>query len=196
MSEIVNDMLLLARLDQGRPLENAPVDLAAIAQDACADARAAAPERPISLSAQGPVIVDGDDLRLRQVVANLLRNAIVHTPRETPIDVAVRREDESGQLVVADHGPGLAPEYAEKVFEPFFRADPGRSRDRGGSGLGLSIVAAVVAAHHGRVSVAETEGGGATFTVELPLLRNEEAAAPPPEPSRQGRRRQEASRGA
>lgn len=169
MSALVDDMLLLARLDQGRPLARAPVDLAAIARDACLDAGAVAPNRAITLDAPAQIVVAGDEMRLRQVVGNLMRNALVHTPAGTPIDVAVARHNGSAILTVADHGPGLSSDDATRVFDAFYRADPGRSRDRGGSGLGLSIVAAVVASHGGEVNAQETEGGGATFRVELPL---------------------------
>jgi two-component system OmpR family sensor kinase len=169
MSALVDDMLLIARLDQGRPLENKPVDLQAIARDAVDDARAVAPQREITLSASEPVMVNGDDTRLRQVLSNLVRNALVHTPSKTPIEVAVATVDSVARLSVTDHGPGLRPDDANRIFEPFFRADPSRSRDSGGAGLGLSIVSAVVSAHSGRVDVKETSGGGATFEVELPL---------------------------
>jgi two-component system, OmpR family, sensor kinase len=169
MTGLVDDLLVLARLDQGRPLEKEAVDLRAIATDAVADARVVAPQRQISLTANGPVIVTGDDTRLRQVLGNLVRNALVHTPQQTPIEVAVATNDGVGRVSVADHGPGLAAEDVEQIFEPFYRADPSRSRDRGGAGLGLSIVSAVVTAHGGRVKVSQTEGGGATFEVELPL---------------------------
>jgi two-component system OmpR family sensor kinase len=169
MTGLVDDMLVLARLDQGRPLEQDPVDLQAIATDAVADARAVAPQREIKLVSPGPVVVNGDDTRLRQVLGNLVRNALVHTPSQTPIDVKLSTEDSIARLSVADHGPGLPAEDADRIFEPFYRADPSRSRDSGGAGLGLSIVSAVVTAHGGRVSVHQTEGGGATFEVELPL---------------------------
>jgi two-component system OmpR family sensor kinase len=169
MTGLVDDMLILARLDQGRPLEHSPVDLATIARDALADANAVAPQRQISLTSDGPVIVNGDDTRLRQVLANLVRNALVHTPQNTAIEIAVSTEDSVGRISVADHGPGLGTQDVNRIFEPFFRADPSRSRDSGGSGLGLSIVSAVVTAHGGRVKVRETNGGGATFEVELPL---------------------------
>jgi two-component system OmpR family sensor kinase len=171
MSVLVDDMLLIARLDQGRPLESEPVDLRAIAQDAAADARAVAPQREISLSAPDHVVVKGDDTRLRQVVGNLVRNAIVHTPHQTAIEIAVSTVDGVGRVSVADHGPGLPTEELDRIFEPFYRADPSRSRDSGGAGLGLSIVSAVVSAHGGHVTVSETRGGGATFEVELPLDR-------------------------
>ena len=170
MSILVDDLLLLARLDQGRPLERKPVDLARIARDACDDARAVAPRRQISLRAADALTVVGDDLRLRQVVGNLVRNAIIHTPPGTPIEVELATSDGHALLSVVDHGSGLPPGEETRVFEPFHRADPGRSRDRGGSGLGLSIVAAVVSAHGGTVKALPTHGGGATFRLELPLV--------------------------
>src|SRR6267143_7070570 len=158
MTGLVDDMLVLARLDQGRPLEQEPIDLQAIATDAVADARAVAPQRDIKLTASGPVIVNGDDTRLRQVLGNLVRNAIVHTPPQTPIDISLSTEDSVAKLSIADHGPGLSAEEVDRIFEPFYRADPSRSRDNGGAGLGLSIASAVVTAHGGRVKVHETDG--------------------------------------
>ena len=169
MGVLVDDLLLLARLDQGRPLEREHVDLRALARDACADARATAPGRRITLRAPAAVLVEGDEARLRQVVGNLVRNAVVHTPPRTPIEVSVGGQDGRAELAVVDHGPGLPEGAEERVFEPFYRADAGRSRDTGGSGLGLSIVAAVVAAHGGHVEAVPTAGGGATFRVDLPL---------------------------
>jgi two-component system, OmpR family, sensor kinase len=179
MSVLVDDMLLLARLDQGRPLEREPVDLQAIAGDAWADAYAVAPDRQVTLVAPERVVVTGDDMRLRQVVGNLVRNAIVYTPATAPIEIGLSLRDGRAVLTVADHGPGLPPDVAARVFEPFYRGDAGRSRDRGGAGLGLSIVAAVVAAHQGEVRVRQTEGGGATFEVELPLSANPQPAPSP-----------------
>ncbi|TMD69780.1 MAG: ATP-binding protein, partial [Chloroflexi bacterium] len=134
-----------------------------------------APQREITLNASAPVVVAGDDTRLRQVLGNLVRNALVHTPARTPIEVAVTTEDSVARMSVADHGPGLPPDAAQRIFEPFYRADPSRSRDSGGAGLGLSIVSAVVAAHRGRVDVKETSGGGATFEVELPLTSSSDS---------------------
>jgi len=168
MSVMVDDMLVLARLGQGRPLESQPVDLQAIARDAVADAHAVAPQREISLDAPKPVIVTGDDTRLRQALGNLVRNALVHTPPETPIEVAVGSDNGVARVTVSDHGPGLDADDARRVFEPFYRADPSRSRDSGGVGLGLSIVAAVASAHGGQATVKQTPGGGATFELELP----------------------------
>ena len=169
MSTLVDDMLLIARLDQGRPLERKPVDLQAIAADAADDARAVAPQRQVTLTAPGSVVVEGDDLRLRQVVGNLVRNALVHTPQQTAIEISVSTVNGTGRMSVIDHGPGLQAKEMERIFEPFYRADPSRSRDSGGAGLGLSIVSAVVSAHGGTVNVKETSGGGVTFEVDLPL---------------------------
>jgi two-component system, OmpR family, sensor kinase len=172
MSVLVDELLLLARLDQGRPLERDEVDLGGIARDACDDARAVAPKRRISLLGEKRLLVTGDELRLRQVVSNLVRNAIIHTPPATPVEVRLEASDGHAVLSVVDHGPGLPKGEEGRVFEPFHRADPGRSRDRGGSGLGLSIVAAVVEAHGGTVEALTTSGGGATFRIELPLLED------------------------
>jgi two-component system OmpR family sensor kinase len=169
MSTLVDDMLLIARLDQGRPLEMKPVDLQAIARDAAADAHAVAPQRDVKVDAPAQVMVTGDDTRLRQMVGNLMRNALVHTPGRTPVEISISTENGFARLTVADHGPGLRQDEMDRIFEPFYRADPSRSRDRGGAGLGLSIVNALVSAHGGRVRVRETDGGGATFDVELPL---------------------------
>jgi two-component system OmpR family sensor kinase len=168
MSEMVDDMLVLARLGQGPPLEKRPVDLQVIARDAVADARIVAPQRDITLDVTGPVVVSGDDTRLRQAIGNLVRNAIVHTSADTPIQVSVGAVNGTAHVRVADHGRGLGPDERSRVFEPFYRADPSRSRDSGGAGLGLSIVAAVAGAHGGAVNVTDTPGGGATFEIELP----------------------------
>jgi len=171
MSLMVDDMLVLARLGQGRPLERTPVDLQSIARDAVADAHAVAPQRPITLAAPVSVVITGDDTRLRQAVGNLMRNALVHTPPASAIEVALEAHNGVATMSVVDHGPGLKPADAGRVFEPFYRADASRSRDSGGAGLGLSIVAAVVDAHGGSVKVSETAGGGATFEVELPIAK-------------------------
>jgi two-component system OmpR family sensor kinase len=168
MGVLVEDLLVLARLDQGRPLEKRAVDLADLASDAVADARAVDPARPIGLASNGPVVVQGDETRLRQVLANLLTNALHHTPAKTPVEVEVAEADGNAVLIVADHGPGLPPEDADKIFERFYRADRSRARETGGVGLGLSIVAAITHAHDGTVVVEQTPGGGATFRVTLP----------------------------
>ncbi len=114
-------------------------------------------------------MVEGDDLRLRQVVGNLVRNALVHTPQQTAVEIGVSTQNGTGRMSVVDHGPGLQAKEMDRIFEPFYRADPSRSRDSGGAGLGLSIVSAVVSAHGGKVNVKETSGGGVTFEVDLPL---------------------------
>jgi two-component system OmpR family sensor kinase len=172
MGVLVDDLLLLARLDQGRPLERAPVDLVRIAADAVGDARAADPDRPVTLvgddGGRDSITVEGDEVRLRQVTANLLANARQHTPPGTPVRVRVSEEDGRAVLEVADDGPGLQPDEAAHVFERFYRADPSRARASGGTGLGLSIVAAIAEAHGGTASVDSTPGQGATFRVELP----------------------------
>ncbi len=169
MGVLVDDLMLLSRLDQGRPLERAPVDLEAVVADACADARVGDAARAITTHFAAPLVVAGDEPRLRQVMANLLRNALVHTPAGSPIEVALREDGGRAVIEVADHGPGIPAAARGRIFERFHRADPERSRDQGGSELGLSIVAGVVAAHGGQVGVADTPGGGATFRVELPL---------------------------
>jgi two-component system OmpR family sensor kinase len=168
MGRLVDDLLTLARLDEHQPLEVTEVDLVQLAADAVADAQAVDPERSVVLDADDPVRVDADERRLRQVLANLLTNARVHTPPGTSIRVGVATDGSSARIMVTDDGPGIDADDRRRIFERFYRADPSRSRARGGSGLGLSIVAAVVAAHDGRVSVDSTPGAGATFTVELP----------------------------
>lgn len=177
MAALVEDMLLLARLDQGRPLRHDPVALSDVVNDALLDIRAVDPERPIEASVQPDVLVSGDEDRLRQVIGNLLTNVRVHTPSETPIEVALSARNGSSTLRVADHGPGIDPAHVEHIFDRFYRADAGRSRDRGGSGLGLSIAASVTAAHGGDIVYSNTPGGGATFTLTLPRAGADEEAA-------------------
>ena len=172
MGLLVDDLLLLARLDQGRPLETAPLAFDRLVDDAVRDARAVEPDRPIDLAVE-PATVVGDDHRLRQVVGNLLANARVHTPPGTAVHVSLRTAGDRVRLEVADDGPGLGPEEAARVFERFYRADKARTRARGGSGLGLSIVAAVAEAHGGWVSVDTAPGAGARFVVELPQAQPE-----------------------
>jgi two-component system OmpR family sensor kinase len=178
MGLLVEDLLLLARLDQQRPLDRDPVDLLALAADAVNDARAVAPDRRIELvlgdgDGGSALVVLGDDQRLRQVLANLVNNALTHTPAGSPVEVRVGTADLDGRpgaaVEVVDHGPGLTPEETERVFERFFRADPARTSAAGGTGLGLSIVAALVAVHGGTVQVDSVPGRGARFRVVLPL---------------------------
>jgi len=205
MGLLVDDMLLLARLDQQRSLDFRTVDLLAIAADALHDARVIAPKRAINLTVGTPEapLVTGDEVGLRQVVGNLMSNAMTHTPDGTPIDIAIRsgslgnghrpdagtapvpatagaQDGQDGEAVVilevADHGAGLTDEQKEHVFERFYRADRARSRKAGGTGLGLAIVAAMVSAHHGRVWVDSQPGQGSTFGFALPLAP--EARAP------------------
>ncbi|HEV7808753.1 MAG TPA: HAMP domain-containing sensor histidine kinase [Solirubrobacteraceae bacterium] len=169
MGVLVEDLLALARLDEVRDSHREPVDLAALAADAVADARAVAPEREITLHGDGAVVLDGDPGQLRQVLSNLVRNAVVHTPAGTPVEVRVGADGGEGVLEVRDHGPGLPAGDPAELFERFWRADPGRGRGRAGAGLGLAIVSAIVAAHGGRARAADADGGGARFTVTLPL---------------------------
>jgi signal transduction histidine kinase len=197
MGLLVEDMLLLARLDQQRPLEFSTVDLLTLAADSVQDARVIAPGRSISLTvgSGAALLVRGDEVRLRQVISNLMSNALNHTPDGTPIEVTLRsgtlrevhdryagaiRGALPGQragsrpvpsaavLEVTDHGPGLDAEHAEHVFERFYRADKSRAAS-GGTGLGLAIVSALVAAHGGQVWLNSRPGQGATFGIALPL---------------------------
>lgn len=185
MGSMVEDLLLLARLDEQRPLQQKPVDLQLIAHDAVVDTQASDRSRVISLTGldggpAAPAPVLGDEAKLRQVVGNLVGNALRYTPEGSPIELAVGvRAVEDGQLrsviEVRDHGPGITEEDASKVFERFYRADTSRTRETGGSGLGLAIVAAIVGSHGGSVRVEKTDGGGATLVVSLPE-RDEVAA--------------------
>ena len=174
MGLLVDDLLLLARLDQPRPLQLSPVDLADVAAAAVESARAAAPEREISLAVDGEPapLVAGDEPRLRQVIANLLDNACAYSPARAPVSVRLVPMDRDGRDLVAleviDRGQGLSPDQADRVFERFYRTDAARSRARGGTGLGLSIVAAIAAAHGGAVEVDSAVGEGSTFRVLLP----------------------------
>jgi two-component system, OmpR family, sensor kinase len=174
MGLLVEDLLLLARLDQQRPLDLQPVDLLTIASEAVQDARALEPDRDVALvvaqDAPPPVVL-GDETRLRQVVGNLMSNALTHTPPGTPVRVSVATDGGFGRLDVADEGPGLSADDAAHVFERFYRADTSRTRTSGGTGLGLSIAAALVTAHAGALSVQTEPGRGATFTMRIPLAR-------------------------
>ncbi|MFG1824980.1 ATP-binding protein [Microbispora bryophytorum] len=192
MGLLVDDLLLLARLDQQRPLERRPVDVLSLAAGAVLDAQTLAPDREIDLlrldDSDAPVRVLGDEARLRQVVGNLVSNALRHTPAGTAFRVGVGIVSGSQALIeVADDGPGLSAGDAERVFERFYRADPSRSRsDSGGTGLGLSIAAALVQAHGGTITADSEPGRGAVFRVRLPVC------PPRPEVPRRGTPRQEA----
>lgn len=173
MGLLVDDLLMLARMDQQRPMDMRPVDLLAIAADVVHDARILAPEREVTLSVDGSaLIVSGDEVRLRQVVGNLMTNALTHTPERTPVRVALSGDGDTAVIEVSDEGPGLTSEQRERVFERFYRVDSARGRrapEDGGSGLGLAIVAAMVEAHGGEVAVESEPGKGSTFRVVLPL---------------------------
>jgi two-component system OmpR family sensor kinase len=169
MGGLVDDLLTLARVDEVREPEREPLDLRELLEDVRDDARAAAPERTISLSPTGPVAIEADGDALRRVFANLLRNAIVHTPVGTPVEISLEQTAAWATVAVRDHGPGLPPGDPNAVFERFWRDSAARGRDDGGAGLGLAIVAALVSAHGGRVDASNPAGGGALFTVALPL---------------------------
>jgi two-component system OmpR family sensor kinase len=168
MGELVEELLLLARLDHGLPLERAPLDLAAVVDAAVDAARAADPERPIGVDSQRQLVVLGSESRLRQVVDNLLTNARIHTPAGTPIHVRLAAEEQRVVLEVADEGPGLLAEEGERIFERFYRTDRSRTRSQGGVGLGLAIVRSVVEAHGGAVGYCARPGGGSVFRIVLP----------------------------
>ena len=187
MGGLVEDLLTLARVDEQRPLRREPVDLLVIAADAVHDLRALAPDRTVRLTGldgAGPpsrATTVGDDARLRQVLGNLAANAVRHTPPGSPVEIAVGTRDGWALWQVIDHGRGVPPEDAEKVFERFYRSDSSRARGGGGgSGLGLAIVAALVAAHGGAARVVDTPGGGATFEVALPAAARSTDSQEPP----------------
>ncbi|HTZ09977.1 MAG TPA: HAMP domain-containing sensor histidine kinase [Acidimicrobiales bacterium] len=181
MGHLVEDLLLLARLDEGRPLERAEVELVGLAAEAVQTAATVGPQWPVHLVARQPLEVMGDRLRLRQVLDNLLANVRSHCPPGTSAAVSVQRQGAWAVVTVSDDGPGLDADDAARVFERFFRADPSRSRRHGGSGLGLSIVASITRAHGGTVTVAPGTTGGTVFTVRLPA-GGDEASPDPGEP--------------
>jgi two-component system OmpR family sensor kinase len=248
MGELVHDLLELARIDEAKPLNLAPVDLVPLAQDAALDAMASSPGRAITVVVTTPEISEADatpsgsptlpepapsstpgriafggaalarlrsrrsnkataeivleplseppagasrarvlaeENKIRQVVTNLMGNALRFTPDGSPIEIEVSVDDEADQALIAvvDHGEGIPPQIREKIFQRFWRADSSRNRDTGGSGLGLAIVASIVASHKGTVDVVETPGGGSTFRVRLPLLHDEGAAPETPSDS-------------
>jgi two-component system OmpR family sensor kinase len=172
MNALVDDLLLLAQLDQPRAAERVPVDLSVLAADACSDAVAAAPERKVTLVAPEPVVVLGDEGHLRQAIANLVTNALRHTPAATPIEVTADVGGGNAMVTVRDHGPGLDETALEHVFDRFWQADAARVGM--GAGLGLAIVAAIAAEHGGTAACANAPDGGAMFRITIPL----NAAAP------------------
>lgn len=178
MARLVDDLLLLARTDQGRALEREPVDLVRLAREAASDFAAADPRRPLVQDLDGAAVVVGDPIRLRQVLDNLLANVRAHTPEETPARISVHREGSWAEVTVADEGPGIPDSDQKRIFERFWRGDPARERTgTGGAGLGLSIVEALVRAHGGTVTVRSEPGTGAAFTLRLPLRQVESALA-------------------
>ena len=183
MGVLVDDLLLLARLDQGRPLQHERVDLVPLVNELAADARAIEPGRQLEVKTDDSVVILGDDARLRQVVGNLLSNARAHTPPDAAVNVSVRHRADEAVFEVADHGPGIDPADLERVFERFFRADPSRARASGGTGLGLSIVSSVAEAHGGRAEAASVPGEGSAFRVILPLAKAPLALPPGDVPS-------------
>ncbi|MDQ6909888.1 MAG: HAMP domain-containing histidine kinase [Actinomycetota bacterium] len=188
MGELVDDLLLLARLDEGRPLEQEPVELVAVAAQAVDAAVAVGPGWPVRLEAGRPVEVSGDAARLRQVLDNLLGNVRAHTPEGTSVVVRMSDEADGALIQVIDDGPGMTQDEAAHVFERFYRVDKSRSRQHGGAGLGLAIVAAIVQAHGGEVAAKSAPGAGATFTVRLPLAQavEDEGSSPFARPAGEG----------
>lgn len=180
MNLLVDDLLLLARLDQQRPLEPAPADLVALCRRAVAGVEVLSPSYQLHLEAPPQLVVTCDAERIHQMVDNLLGNAVRHSPAGSPVVLRLRSEGTTAVIEVSDRGPGVAPEDAERIFEPFFRADFARARATGGAGLGLAIVASIVEAHGGSVGVRPGEGGGACFWVRLPANGR---SGSPPEPS-------------
>jgi two-component system OmpR family sensor kinase len=171
MRELVEELLLLAHLDEGRPLRLTPVDLGEVVVEAVGAARAVSPDWPISVRMNDLVVVDGDASRLRQVIDNLLANVRTHTPIGTTATIELRTAEQWGVVTVRDNGPGMSAEAAAHVFERFYRSDPSRSRSSGGAGLGMAIVHALVEAHQGRITVAAAPDAGTTITIELRLAR-------------------------
>jgi len=190
MGELVEDLLMLARIDEQRPLQLKPVDLLLIGHDAVLDARATAHDRTFTVvgldggpGANAPT--RGDEAKLRQVVANLMGNCLRYTPEGSPVEIMVGTRETDGELKsvikIRDHGPGISEEEAPRIFERFYRADTSRDRNTGGSGLGLAIVSAIVASHTGTVRVEPTPGGGATMVIELPYEKPDDHGSDAPD---------------
>jgi two-component system OmpR family sensor kinase len=187
MTALVTDLLELARLDEAQPFVIGPVDLGSLAHDAVLDAGASAKDRTITLWSAGelvrdpqalePVMIKGEENKIRQVLVNLLQNAIRFSPPDTPIEVVFSRDRNrrEGVVQVVDHGDGIPPQIREKIFDRLWRADSSRARETGGSGLGLAIVHTIVTRLEGTIDVEETPGGGATFVVSLPCVPRQES---------------------
>jgi len=176
MSTLVDDLIMVARLGRERPLAYEQVELRDVLEPAAAAISILEPGRNVTMRAPESAVVVGDADRLRQVVDNLLVNALRHTPAGSPIEIRLDRTDGVAEISVIDHGAGIPPEAREQVFEPFYRADPSRSRATGGQGLGLAIVATIVRSHGGEVGVGDADGGGARFWVRLPLAAAEQGS--------------------
>ena len=175
MTTLVTDLLELARLDESKPLEMTEVNLTQLAEDAALDARAQAPDRVITVTAEAPVVtVSAEEDKIRQVLVNLMQNALRFSPEDSPIEIAVDQVNDSGVGVVRviDHGEGIPPQLREHIFDRFYRADQSRTRETGGSGLGLAIVDSIIRRHRGTIRVLETPGGGATFEFALPAVHS------------------------
>jgi two-component system OmpR family sensor kinase len=179
MEHLVADLLLLARLDEGRPMEMRPVDVVSLCAEAVQTSITVGPAWPVTFTAPRPIEVTGDATSLRQVIDNLLGNVRSHTPAGTTSRVSVAPDGDGATVVVSDDGPGMTPDQATHVFERFYRSDPSRSRLHGGAGLGLSIVSAIVAAHEGTVTATSAAGQGTTFTVRLPATPPAGQPGPP-----------------
>jgi two-component system OmpR family sensor kinase len=171
MGTLVDDLLWLAQLDHERPLRRESVDLGEVVRRSAAGVAVSAPDRPLDVEVRSPVTIVGDEQRLRQVVDNLLVNAVRHTPGGTAIEVTLTQDADWAVLTVHDEGPGIDPADAGRIFQPFYRSDPSRARTSGGAGLGLAIVAAIVGSHGGTVVV--RPGRGATFEVRLPKTQTQ-----------------------
>jgi two-component system, OmpR family, sensor kinase len=169
MGRLVEDLLLLARLDEGIPLSTGPVELVSLASDAVRTAKAVGPQWPVTLVAENPVEVVADEARLRQILDNFLANVRAHTPEGTTATVTVGTAGDMALIEVRDNGPGFTQEQATKVLERFYRTDASRSREHGGAGLGLSIAVSIASAHGGEVRAAPAPGGGAVFTAFIPV---------------------------
>lgn len=167
MGDLVEGLLTLARLDEIPEPVRAPVDLEAVAGECRDDARVIAPDREISMTAEGDLTILGDEGQLRQLLSNLLRNAIGHTPPGTPVEMKLAGRSGSVAIEVRDHGPGISEENSDQLFERFWREGESRSRESGGAGIGLAIVSAVASVHGGTATARNAADGGAVFTVDL-----------------------------